>query len=306
MGNQGTCARNLPGSLFPGEGFPEHSPVPGLMGECPLLDIQGNAGSAGWPPAGGKAGRTATCRHTLGAKRHQAWSSKEVLIFPFGKSKTSDAVHRLPGRVSPPSLSGCPHCCPHCVTQHREPETQPEVEAGVTSFTASGGDSLLPYGRELLLAAPALQEGRAFGFPGFRVKGILLISNSSTSTCEVGFPAWRTAATGTAHPVQRKNSQSSPKSPSQLWAGLAGPGLCLAPRPTLLTLTCSARTSRAPLPGFPQHWLSLLCPGLGSPRPPRASNSSASRVLAWPSRFRSYENSSGSPLPVPMSGMALS
>lgn len=43
------------------------------------------------------------------------------------------------------------------------------------------GDSLLPCGRELLLAAPALQEGRTLGFPGFRVKGVLLISTSSTS-----------------------------------------------------------------------------------------------------------------------------
>ena len=91
--------------------FQSKSPVPGSMGECPLLDTQGNAGSAGWSPAGGKAGRMATCKHVLGANRHQAWSSNEVFIFPSGKSKMSNAAHRLPGRASPPSLSGYPNGC---------------------------------------------------------------------------------------------------------------------------------------------------------------------------------------------------
>ena len=107
MGNQGNCSRDRSRCLFAGEGLSEQSPVPGSMGECPLLDTQGNAGSAGRSPAGGKAGRTATCKHALGAKRHQAWSSKDVFIFPSGKSKMSNAAHRLPGRVSPPSLSSC-------------------------------------------------------------------------------------------------------------------------------------------------------------------------------------------------------
>ena len=40
-GNQGNCTRNLSGCLFPGEGVSEQSPVPGSMGECPLLDTQG-------------------------------------------------------------------------------------------------------------------------------------------------------------------------------------------------------------------------------------------------------------------------
>lgn len=107
-----TAAGTFRDAFSPVKAFQSRALVPGSMGECPLLDTQGNAGSAGWSPAGGKAGRTATCKHALGTKRHQAWSSKDVFIFPSGKSKMSNTAHRLPGRVSPPSLSSCPLGCP--------------------------------------------------------------------------------------------------------------------------------------------------------------------------------------------------
>ena len=165
MGNQGNCSRDRSRCLFASEGLSEQSPVPGSMGECPLLDTQGNAGSAGRSPAGGKAGRTATCKHALGAKRHQAWSSKDLFIFPSGKSKMSNAAHRLPGRVSPPSLSSCPLGCPGwgwnlkgLSTKSLKPSQRSKLRLQVSQ--PRGGNSFLPCGCEFLQEAPPLQEGR--------------------------------------------------------------------------------------------------------------------------------------------------
>ena len=109
---------------------------------APCWTHRENAGSAGWSPAGGKAGRTGYLQTRPWSQKAPGLELKRGFHFPLWQ-KQDEQCRPQTSREGQPSqplrlskrlsrvgleLEG---------TRHQEPEAQPEVEAGVTSFTAS-------------------------------------------------------------------------------------------------------------------------------------------------------------------------
>lgn len=132
----------------------------------------------------GKAGRMATCKHALGANRHQQAWVKRGFIFPW--QKQDEQCRPQTSREGQPSqplqlskrLSGVGLELEGLST---EPEAQAEVSWGYKFHSLVAGTHFFPVGVSSCEGAPPLQEGRR---AAFRVK-VLLISTSSKSTYEV-------------------------------------------------------------------------------------------------------------------------